>query len=367
MISETAARYVAAGAVSPFRGWNRLDLEIDPGRPRVRPEVDDDGALLGYRFAVIRYGAFRSRLRGIEPRLLDSLIIAVGAWQQVWLWTAPRPGPRVVIVPAGLLFVCALLARDRWPLGARLASFAALAVWAGYAPHSHGSTISYFVGVLLAFWVAGAAAEPRDAVLAWVAGCALVAYATSVFPGGSIGDFFFSMLILSGLWLGAFTVGRRTQRARSLQQRLTQEQSEREARARRAVAEERTRIARELHDVVAHSLSVAVIQTVAAAGELPACEREGQVGHRLQAIESSCRDALARADGPMGLGPKIREVRRAEAANRSRQWSRSPSTNLIAGSGQGSSRDYRSTVRSRSSPPAPVPASDSGCTRGRQD
>jgi signal transduction histidine kinase len=261
--------------------------------------------LLGYGFAVAARPHV-SRIHAIEPRLLDALIIAVGAWQQVWLWTANRPGSRAVVVPAALVFVLALLGRDHWPLGSRLVSFAALAVWAGYAPHSHGSTISYFAGVLLAFWVAGMAPEPRDALLAWAAGCALVAYATSVFPGGSVGDFFFSMLILSGLWLGAFTVGRRTRRARSLQQRLMEEQSEREARARRAVLEERTRIARELHDVVAHSLSVAIIQTVAARGELAVSEREGQVGHHLDAVESSCREALAEMR-------RLLDVLRAEA------------------------------------------------------
>lgn len=279
--------------MSPFRESNRVDLTIDPERVRILLGVDDDGPLLGYGFRVRVRREFSGRILALEPRFLDLLIVAVGAWQQVRLWTASDPGPRAVVIPAALVFALSLLARDRWPLGSRLVAFAALGVWAGYAPHSPGSSVSYFAGVLLAFWVAGMAPEPRDTLLAWTAGGALVAYATSVFPGESVADFFFSMLIVSALWLGAFTVGRRTRRARSLQERLAHERSEREARARRAVAEERARIARELHDIVAHSLSVAIIQTVAAMGELPESERGAQVGNHLRAVESSCREALA--------------------------------------------------------------------------
>lgn len=70
-------------------------------------------------------------------------------------------------------------------------------------------------------------------------------------------------------------------------ERLEHEQRER---ARRAVTQERTRIARELHDVVAHSVSVMVIQTAAArrvAGRDPAAAAQA-----LRDVESCGRDAL---------------------------------------------------------------------------
>jgi len=277
---------------SPSREWNGVDLAIDPGTVRVTLEVDDPEPLLGYRLHMSARLAFRDRIGGLERHFLDALIIGLGAWQQVRLWTSSTQGPRTILVPVALVFTLSLLARERLPLASRLVSFAALALWAGYAPHG-GSSVSYFAGVLLAFWVAGTAPEPRDALLAWAAGGALVAYSETLYSGGGVGDFFFTMLVVSALWLGAFTLGRRTRRARALQERLEQEQVERERRARRAVAEERTRMAHELHDVVAHSLSVAIIQTVAATGELPESERGGPVDDRLRAIEASCRDALA--------------------------------------------------------------------------
>jgi signal transduction histidine kinase len=286
---------VAALAASPSREWNRVDPCIDPGGLGLLLEVDDCGRSLGYGYAVSSRSGFSSRLRGVETRLLDVLIISVGAWQQVWLWTAAHSGPRAVVVPAALVFAVSLLARDRRPLSSRLVSFAALAVWAGYAPHTHGSTISYFAGVLLDFWVAGTAPDPRDAG----AGVGRRARTRRLCDERLPQREHWRFLLLDAHPLGPVDgrlySGPAYPRAHLLQQRLAREQSEREARAQRAVTEERTRIARELHDVVAHSLSVAIIQTVAATGELSVSERAGEVGRHLRAVESACRDALTDA------------------------------------------------------------------------
>ena len=71
-------------------------------------------------------------------------------------------------------------------------------------------------------------------------------------------------------------------------ERLAREQEER---ARRAVADERARIARELHDVISHNVSVMVVQA-AAGGDVFAARPE-RAREALAAIESTGREALA--------------------------------------------------------------------------
>jgi signal transduction histidine kinase len=74
----------------------------------------------------------------------------------------------------------------------------------------------------------------------------------------------FLVLAVVGTVLAPWALGRyrwlRTQYVRELEARARREEHEREENARRAAREERTRIAREMHDVVAHSLSVMVSQ-----------------------------------------------------------------------------------------------------------
>jgi signal transduction histidine kinase len=84
-----------------------------------------------------------------------------------------------------------------------------------------------------------------------------------------------------------------------LEERAAQLEAEREARARQAVREERARIARELHDVVAHEMTVMTIQAAAARRVLDRTPEE--VGPALDAIESAGHDALAEMRRLLGL------------------------------------------------------------------
>ena len=92
--------------------------------------------------------------------------------------------------------------------------------------------------------------------------------------------------MLAGLWVRQLRL-----RAETLRQLAAQSEREREERARTAVAEERSRIARELHDEVAHAMSVIAVQADAAEGALtrdPALVRQPLV-----AIRDTARGALA--------------------------------------------------------------------------
>jgi signal transduction histidine kinase len=110
-----------------------------------------------------------------------------------------------------------------------------------------------------------------------VAGAAIVVYND---PTADAGDFAFTPLLFAISWLAGFAMRGRVEQAEAAELRAMQAEREREAAARIAVAEERTRIARELHDIVAHAVSVMVLQV-------------GAVRHRLAETDPEDREALA--------------------------------------------------------------------------
>ncbi|MGP3984642.1 sensor histidine kinase [Streptomyces sp. KR80] len=93
----------------------------------------------------------------------------------------------------------------------------------------------------------------------------------------------------------------RTRRAyyAQLEERAARLEKEREAQAKMAVAAERARIARELHDVVAHNVSVMVVQADGAAYVLDAAP--DQAKRALEAISGTGRQALAEMRRLLGV------------------------------------------------------------------
>jgi DNA-binding CsgD family transcriptional regulator len=93
----------------------------------------------------------------------------------------------------------------------------------------------------------------------------------------------YNYALLGAAWL----LGDRLRRERELRTQMQAQQAERE---RRAVADERDRIARDLHDVVAHTLSVIVLH--AGGGRRIAAEQPERAGAVLSSIEALGREAL---------------------------------------------------------------------------
>jgi signal transduction histidine kinase len=102
----------------------------------------------------------------------------------------------------------------------------------------------------------------------------------------SAGNVAFALLVVGGGWLAGRVVHARREEARRLEQLAI----ERGVQARTAVLEERARIARELHDIVAHSVSVMVVQA-GAAGEVLDRDPE-QARSSLELIQDSGHQAL---------------------------------------------------------------------------
>jgi len=91
-------------------------------------------------------------------------------------------------------------------------------------------------------------------------------------------------------WAVGFALRARSEQAEAAETRAMRAEREREAAARLAVAEERARIARELHDVVAHAVSVMVLQVGAVRHKLPEAQADDR--EALRGVERAGRTAL---------------------------------------------------------------------------
>ena len=109
-------------------------------------------------------------------------------------------------------------------------------------------------------------------------------------PTHSVGSLFFVPMLFTVGWLIGFALRERAEQTQAAEQRAARAERERESAARLAVAEERARIARELHDVVAHAVSVMVLQVGAVRHRMPQDSADCEALHN---VEQAGRTALA--------------------------------------------------------------------------
>jgi signal transduction histidine kinase len=192
-------------------------------------------------------------------------------------------------VEAGLTLL--LLGRRWFPFGApagMLVAGAALSFWDAQLVTF---TFASFISALAATFLLGSLENRRQALtgLAIVAGAVMIITWNEPDEAGS--DFFFVPVLFVTVWLMGLGLSRRLEQAREAEDRAARLERDREEKARAAVAEERARIARELHDVVGHSVSVMTVQASAVRRLLrPDQEREREA---LEVVEQAGREALA--------------------------------------------------------------------------
>jgi signal transduction histidine kinase len=160
------------------------------------------------------------------------------------------------------------------------------------------SFMVFLSGVAVAF-LAGQLRDRRQAgaglALLWAAGVVIEHYD----PKSHVGDIFFGGVVFSVAWIIGFLLGQKFEEADAAKERAARLEREREAEARAAVAEERARIARELHDVVGHSVSVMTVQASAVRRLLhDDQEREREA---LLIVERTGREALAEMRRMVGV------------------------------------------------------------------
>jgi signal transduction histidine kinase len=199
--------------------------------------------------------------------------------------------PRWFAVPATALIVLPLLARRRFPFAAPAALWglaAALSFVDGRLVVV--TTTASIAGLVAAFLLGNLPdrTQARAGLVVVLAGAVILMYNN---PSHTIGELVFIPVMFLGGWLTGFAARQRAAQAEEAEERAARAERERATAARIAVAEERGRIARELHDIVAHAMSVMVLQVGAVRHRLPQSLTEDK--DALRDVEKAGRAALA--------------------------------------------------------------------------
>jgi signal transduction histidine kinase len=191
--------------------------------------------------------------------LAFALFCTVGL--QIEIWVASYATHRPLLSLLGLLVTLPLAFRCTHPLASYLVIWLALFGIVMVSSDFDGQSVFFVFVFVFALYSLGANARGRQA---WAAAVllpfAIAAFVTDDGDAFHWGDIMFATLIIGGPWAAGLTIRLRRERERSLTLRTVELERDQGERARAAVAEERTRIARELHDVVAHAISVVVVQ-----------------------------------------------------------------------------------------------------------
>jgi signal transduction histidine kinase len=227
----------------------------------------------------MRLAAWASRRSAGFPRGDLILAAVLGAVAAASVLTGnPDEGPVALTLPVAVVTCAAVAWRTRAPV-VSVAFIVAAGTVQTIAAAAPGSLWSLVVYVIVMYSLA---AHSREGVAA-IAGVGFVAalFLQERIDNGP--DYLFIVLLFGGTWL----LGRASRLWRT---RVSHAEQHQRDLARLAVAEERVRIARELHDSVAHSLSVIAVQSDAA---------EAALGHDpdrahepLRAINASARGSL---------------------------------------------------------------------------
>src|SRR4051795_3500819 len=193
-----------------------------------------------------------------------------------------------------------LLARQRAPL-----LVLGLVIAAGYAGYARGpdvgGALQVWITLNVALYSVAAHCERAQAI----AGAAIVAAFILLFEiprlveGATVASVAGEWLSLGGGWLLGRWVRQRRHRTEDLERHAAGLEADREALAREAVADERARIAREMHDAVAHSVSVMVLQAGAAEQVLATSPERAR--DSLVTIQDTGREAILELRRMLGL------------------------------------------------------------------
>ena len=184
--------------------------------------------------------------------------VALGLLGLVEAWSDPGFRPHFgVLAVASAVIAAGFVVAVRWPVAGTfvVACFYPVSTLLG-APGPGGTGL---IAALVATAYAGFAAAPRTSRWAAVASVGVFIVTAGLDSGLTWDTIFFPAVFVPAWWVGTL-VRRERERSRQVIALATELDAQREASAHAAVVEERARIAREVHDSVAHSVSVMTLQ-----------------------------------------------------------------------------------------------------------
>jgi signal transduction histidine kinase len=220
---------------------------------------------------------------------------------QIDVWTNVDDN-RTRVAAIALVTAGALLFRRRAPFVAPLVVAAGALVFTLVDPSAAYDTDTMFLPLLLAAWAAGSLLDWRLAITALGA---ILAAGWAVFiraPDVAWTELIWLSFTVGGVFVLSAATARNSEQARVAREQALRTEEE----ARRAVEDERNRITRELHDVLAHSVSVMTVQASAVRRLLtPEQQREREA---LMTVEETGRQALSEMRRLLGIMRTEEEV-----------------------------------------------------------
>jgi signal transduction histidine kinase len=235
------------------------------------------------------------RLRPVARRFaleISSVILAVESAAEVALRRhgQHQPLPAWFAAAAIALVILPLLGRRRFPFAAPAVVWLVAAVVSFAEGRLVVTPVSAFLAAMIAAFLLGNLGDGPRARL----GLAVVLCAAAIVvdnqPGHMGSEFIFIPVLFAIVWCAGLALHERAGHAEAAERRAVHAEREGEAAARVAAAEERARIARELHDTITHAVSVMVLQVGAVRHRLPDAHQEHK--NALHDVEQAGRTAL---------------------------------------------------------------------------
>jgi len=238
----------------------------------------------------------------MDPLLIDGITaLAVFALMSQQLITRHvlLPGQHPTTVLTWLLvvvIVAPILTHRRFPRASVAVCLGAVAIYAA----GHYAAYPGYAIFVLTFDIA-LHSDEQVSVPTLFASAVVIGVAVEFQPAkvAVLATYLLSEIFVGAAWLAGWNLRRRRQRWAELQARTERLEREREEEASRAVTEERLRIARELHDVIAHSMSVIAVQS--AVGNHVIDAQPAEARQALAAIEATSRSALTEMRRLLGV------------------------------------------------------------------